>query len=92
VISPAQAWFGTATAKLRASKLGAIGRLVATFDGRDPEALLAASANAVRLHQLLHTLLAQANATSLQLTPRQRNIESSFDEDLTVIEKKHHRQ
>jgi len=70
VTSPASL-LGAAGVKLRFSRFGAIGRSSAV-GGRDAEAPLAASPDAMLLHQPLHTLLAYTNALSPQLPPDAR--------------------
>src|SRR5664280_1775311 len=71
VTSPTHAWLGAATMNLRSSTLGATGRLC-RLGGGNAESPLAASLNAVLLHQPLHPQLANANALRPQLPPDAR--------------------
>ena len=75
-MSPVHAWLGAATVKLRFSRLGAIGRpwRLSVVDAETP---LAASANTVLPHQLLHPLLAHADTLSTQCAPDARPAVSS---------------
>src|SRR6201997_5122711 len=75
-MSPVHAWLGAATVKLRCSRLGAIGR-PCRLSGGDAETPLAASANTVLPHQLLHPLLAHADTLSTQFAPNARPAVSS---------------
>ena len=60
-------WGEVAIQKVRGNR-----QIVATVGSHDTKTLLTVSANAVLLHQLLHTLLAHANALSPKLPPDAR--------------------
>ena len=71
-MSPAHAWLGAAAAEVAIQQVGRNRQIVPAVGGHDPEAPLAAGANAVLLHQPLHPLLAHANAALDQLPPDAR--------------------
>jgi hypothetical protein len=69
-MSPVHVRLGAATAKVAIQQVGCDRQAVSTVGGGDTKAPLAAGADTVLLHEPLHTLLADADALSMQLAAR----------------------